>query len=131
MTTPDVKQETPMAEEVKRYRELIDAPGFSSVYEFSTGRYVLASDYFAAVARAEKAEKEIEALRNLANNLQPGPISEALVGERYTREAALTARVAALEAGLIDAEALLCDEHGGPAANECAARLRALLGAKP
>jgi hypothetical protein len=92
---------------------------------------VLASDYDAAVARAEKAEKEIEALRNLANNLQPGPISEALVGERYTREAALTARVAALEAGLIDAEALLCDEHGGPAANECAARLRALLGAKP
>jgi hypothetical protein len=34
---------------------------------------------------------ENQALRNLANNLQPGPISEALAGTRYARESDLVA----------------------------------------
>jgi hypothetical protein len=94
MTTPDVKQETPMAEEVKRYRELIDAPGFSSVYEFSTGRYVLASHYDAAVARVDELVQE--AARQGA---KASALSAELDGVCKERDL-LAARVAALEAGI-------------------------------
>jgi hypothetical protein len=43
---------------------------------------------------------ENTALRNLANNLQPGPISEAMAGTRYTRESELVADRDRLRAAL-------------------------------
>jgi hypothetical protein len=43
-----------------------------------------------------RTQQERDALRNLANNLQPGPISEAMAGTRYTREDELLQRNAML-----------------------------------
>jgi hypothetical protein len=47
--------------------------------------------------QCDQLQQEVEGLRNLANNLQPGPISEALAGERYTREVELQAQLRAAE----------------------------------
>lgn len=53
-------------------------------------------------------------------------LAERIV-EACNTHSTLLSRIDALRAGLIEAEALLCDERGGPAANELAARIRALL----
>ena len=37
----------------------------------------------ALISEIERLEKENRALRNLAHNLRPGPISEALAGSMY------------------------------------------------
>jgi hypothetical protein len=52
---------------------------------------VSAHDFDHLAAENARLRRENDALRNLANNLQPGPISEAMAGTRYTREAELVA----------------------------------------
>jgi hypothetical protein len=57
----------------------------------------LFDSHSALLAQISELQAENQALRNLANNLQPGPISEALAGTRYARESEL---VKALEKAL-------------------------------
>ena len=87
--------------------------------EVKGGDYVLVSDYDAlaadnarlagelaearrayenATAQRAAINAECDALKNLANNLQPGPISEAMAGTRYKRESELVAERDALQA---------------------------------
>jgi hypothetical protein len=47
------------------------------------------NSHSALLAQISELQAENQALRNLANNLQPGPISEALAGTRYARESEL------------------------------------------
>lgn len=78
----------PESGEVVRYNILAAALGKQSEMPYHY-EMVMAKDFDRLQSSLTAAQRENAALRNLAANLQPGPISEALSGQRYTTETEL------------------------------------------
>lgn len=95
-----------MSEPVDTSAEAVERVAMRAAYTAERG---YCDDDIAPLLRALQsaltaAQRENKALRNLAANLQPGPISEALSGQRYTIETELRGQLAAAQQRIRDLE---------------------------